>query len=94
MLEVEASIEEITMKNASNRVLALSISAGALLAAAGLGVLSGGFAVNVQAAPDSPVHLSPTPSTPPPQPPPPPAMTQVPDYSTGQDSSGGGGGGG
>jgi hypothetical protein len=79
------------MKNASNRVLALSMSAGVLLAVVGLGVQSGGFTANVQAAP---AYSSPEPSPPPP--PPPPAVTQAPSYdnSYGQGDGGGGGGGG
>ena len=75
------------------------MSAGALIAAVGLGVQTGDFATHVQVAADAPVHFSPPPPSPPP--PPPPAMTYDPtqDYWTGQGSGGGapggaGGGGG
>ena len=68
----------------------MSMGAAALIAAVGLGVQSGDFAADVQAAADAPAHLSPEPPAPPP-PPPPPAMTQAPsdDYWTGQGSAGG-----
>jgi hypothetical protein len=85
----------IHMKILSNKVLGLAMSAGALIAAVGLGVQTGDFASHVQAASDAPVHYSPEPPSPPP-PPPPPAMTQAPnndDYWTGQGSAGGAPGG-
>ncbi len=83
------------MKFASNRVLAVSMSAAALTAAFGLGVQLSDVTAHVQAAPDSPVHLSPVPPSPPP-PSPAPAMTQAPgeDNSYGQGDGGAGGGGG
>ena len=85
------------MKILSNKVLVLAMSAGALMAAAGLGVHTGDFATHIQAAPDAPVYYSPEPPSPPP-PPPPPAVAYDPnqDYWTGQGSGGGahGGGGG
>jgi hypothetical protein len=64
------------------------MSAGALIAATGLGVQTGDFATHIQAAPDAPVY-SPEPPSPPS--PPPPPMTQAPDddYWTGQGSAGG-----
>jgi hypothetical protein len=80
------------MKNASTKLLGLSMTAGALIAAANLGVQSGGFTANIQAAPAAPVQFSPeSPSPPSPPPPPPPAMTYDPnqDYWSGQGSGGG-----
>jgi hypothetical protein len=73
------------MKFASNQFLALSMSAGAVIAAIGCGAQAGNF--DIQAAPDVPAYSSPEP----PPPPPPPAMTQAPDndYWTGQGSAGG-----
>ena len=86
----------IRMKILSTKMLGLAMSAGALVAAASLGVPAGDFATHIQAAADAPVHFSPPPPSPPP--PPPPAMTYDPnqDYWTGQGSGGGapGGGGG
>ena len=72
------------MKKASHRVLAMSMGAGALIAAVGLGVQSGDVAADIQAAP---AYSSPEP----PPPPPPPPVQQVPsdDYWTGQGSAGG-----
>jgi hypothetical protein len=84
----------IRMKIVSNKVLGLSMSAGALIAAVGLGVQTGDFAAHVQAAPAAPGQFSPEPPSPPP-PPPSPAMTYDPnqDYWTGQGSAGGAPGG-
>ena len=89
----------IHMKILSNNVLGLAVSAGALIAAAGLGAQTGDFATHIQAAPDapvyySPVHYSPEPPSPPPAPPP-PAVAYDPnqDYWTGQGSAGGAPGG-
>jgi hypothetical protein len=72
------------MKNASNRMLAVSLSAGALIAAVGLGAQSGDYTAEVEAAP---AYSSPEP----PPPPPPPPTQQVPsdDYWTGQAGGGG-----
>ena len=85
------------MKIVSNKVLGLAMSTGALIAGTGFGIQTGDFATHIQAAPDAPVHFSPSPPSPPPPPPPPP-MTYDPnqDYWTGQGSGGGapGGGGG
>ncbi|MDT5408371.1 MAG: hypothetical protein QOG14_591 [Mycobacterium sp.] len=68
------------------------MSAGALMAAAGLGVQTADFATHIQTAADAPAHFSPPPPSPPP---PPPAMTYDPnqDYWTGQGSGGGAPGG-
>src|ERR1700730_16494657 len=86
------------MKILSNKGLRLAMSAGALMAAAGLGAQTADFATHIQTAADAPAHFSPPPPSPPP--PPPPAMTYDPnqDYWTGQGrgggATGGGGGGG
>ena len=73
------------MKFASNSVLGLSMTVGALIAAVGLGVQSNDVAGHLQAAPTAPVHVTSEP------PPPPPTMTLAPndDYWTGQGSAGG-----
>jgi hypothetical protein len=78
------------MKNASTKLLGLSVAAGALIAAGSLGVQTGDAATHIQAAPSGPVQFSPDPPSPPP-PPPPPAMTYDPnqDYWSGQGSGGG-----
>ena len=83
------------MKNASTKLLGLSMSAGALIAAASLGVQTGDFASLTQAAPAAPAQLSPEPPSPPSPPPPPPAITYDPnqDYWSGQGSAGGAPGG-
>ena len=80
------------MKNASTKLLGLSMTAGALIAAASLGVQTGDVASLAQAAPAAPAQFSPEPPSPPsPPPPPPPAMTYDPnqDYWSGQGSAGG-----
>ena len=87
------------MKTASNTVLGLSMSAGALIAAVGLSMPTHDFTTDIQAAPPVPAQVTPEP--PPPPPPAPPATAHDPnqDYWTGQGSGGGapggaGGGGG
>jgi hypothetical protein len=77
----------VEMKFAPNSVLGLSMTVGALIAAAGLGLQSNDVAGHVQAAPATPVQV--TSESPPP--PPPPTMTLAPndDYWTGQGSAGG-----
>jgi hypothetical protein len=76
----------------THKAIGLLGGAAALIVALGWVIDAGGYAADVQAAPDAPVSSSPAP------PPPPPAMTQSPDqdYWTGQGSAGGapGGGGG
>ena len=83
------------MKNASTKLLGLSMTAGALIAAASLGVQTGAVSSLAQAAPAAPVQFSPEPPPPSPPPPPPPAMTYDPnqDYWSGQGSAGGAPGG-
>ena len=78
----------------SSKILGLSMGAGALVAAISLGAQPGHVTANIQAAPASPVHVSPPPPSPPP-PPPPPATAYDPnqDYWTGQGSGGGAPGG-
>jgi hypothetical protein len=80
------------MKMVSNKLLGLSMGAGALVAAIGLGVQPGHVAANIQAAPVAPAQFSPQPPSPPP-PPPPPAYDPNEDYWTGQGSAGGAPGG-
>ena len=86
------------MKTASNTVLGLSMSAGALIAAVGLSLQAHDFNPDIQAAPVAPAQFTPEPPSPPPPSPPPPATAYNPnqDYWTGQGSGGGapGGGGG
>ncbi|HYY01620.1 MAG TPA: hypothetical protein VE908_19080 [Mycobacterium sp.] len=87
------------MRILSNNGLGLAMSAGALIAAVGLGVQTGDFATHVQVAADAPVHFSPPPPSPPPPPPPATNYDPTQDYWTGQGSAGGapggaGGGGG
>lgn len=82
------------MKLLSNKALGLAMTAGALMAAAGLGAQPGGFTTQLQAAADAPVHFSPpTPSPPPPPSPPPMTYDPNQDYWTGQGSAGGAPGG-
>jgi hypothetical protein len=82
------------MKIVSNKILGLSMGAGALVAAFGLGVQPGHVAANIQAAPVAPAQFSPEPPSPPP-PPPPPVVQYDPnqDYWSGQGSAGGAPGG-
>jgi hypothetical protein len=82
------------MRIVSNKILGLSMAAGAVIAAVGIGAHPS--VIDIQAAPATPVHVSPPPpSPPPPQPPPPPARNYDPsqDYWTGQGSGGGAPGG-
>ena len=83
------------MKIVSNKLLGLSMGAGALVAAIGLGVQPGHVAADIQAAPVAPAQFSLEPPSPPPPPPPPPVMQYDPnqDYWSGQGSAGGAPGG-
>ena len=78
------------MKFAATKVIGSSIAAGALIAAAGLGVQAQHATIGIQAAP-----AQATPEPPPPPSPPPPVPTYDPnqDYWTGQGSAGGAPGG-
>ena len=81
------------MKIASNTTLGLSMAAGAVIAALGIGAHT--VEVDIQAAPATPVHASPEPPSPPPSPSAPPVVQYDPsqDYWTGQGSGGGAPGG-
>jgi hypothetical protein len=83
-----------SMNVKTHKAIGLLGGAAALIVALGWVANAGGYAADVQAAPDAPVSSSPAP----PAPPPPPPMTLSPnqDYWTGQGSAGGapGGGGG
>jgi hypothetical protein len=83
-------LEDFQMKFASNALLGMSMTAGAAVAAIGIGLQTPDSAALLQAAPAAPLHFTPEPPSPPP-PPPPPAMTPTPndDYWTGQGSAGG-----
>ena len=80
------------MKVLSNKILGMSMAAGAIVAAVGIGAQPA--EISIQAAPATPVHVSPPPPSPPP-PPPPPVQQYDPsqDYWTGQGSGGGAPGG-
>jgi hypothetical protein len=82
----------ISMKFPSTKALGLSITAGAFIAAAGLGVQAVHTTIDVQAAP---AQVTPEPPPPPSPPPAPPVPTYDPnqDYWTGQGSAGGAPGG-
>jgi hypothetical protein len=85
---------KVLMKFASNKTLGLSMAAGALIAAAGLGVHAEYPTAHIQAAPSAPVE-TPQPPSPPSPPPPPQAPAYDPnqDYWSGQGSAGGAPGG-